>query len=299
MNILNILSSSAGIWLDETFRAFDHAILQAFRDLHESAGVFFDPFFKFITYLGDEGIAIIIFALMLVCFNKTRRAGVSAGVAILIGIIITNLILKNVVDRARPYNSSDEYYRWFVEVFNSGLSDKSFPSGHATAAFALVTALFLVGDKRYSWLGFIFGSLMCISRIYLVVHYPTDVIAGALVGIISGIGGYFITSAIYKKINKHDNRFTNVFLTYDAFSVINSIKAKYNKKKQVAVAPPILGCDCGSDDNLSGETDANEESANELNNSLDLVNDVNVESSVKSDANQAVDVLNNKEDKKK
>ena len=230
MEISFLLSSIAGTWLDETFRAFDHSILQFFRELHLSAGAFFDPFFKFITFLGEAGIPLIIFAVILLSFRKTRRAGLAGLVAILIGAIITNLILKNVIDRARPYDSSDIYYQWFVEVFNSGLSDKSFPSGHATATFALVTALFLACDKRYSWLGFVFGILMAISRIYLVVHYPTDVIAGAIVGITAGICGYYSVSAIYKQIQKHDNKFTNGFLNLDIISLFNHIKSKCMKK---------------------------------------------------------------------
>lgn len=240
MEISFLLSSVAGTWLDETFRAFDHAILQFFRDLHESAGGFFDPFFKFITLLGDEGIALIIFAVVLLFFKKTRRAGLSAVIAIIIGAIITNLILKNVIDRLRPYDSSEQYYQWFVEVFNSGLSDKSFPSGHATATFALVTALFLAGDRRYSWLGFIFGILMAISRVYLVVHYPTDVIAGMIVGIISGICGYYSVSAIYKQVEKHDNKFTNNLLTLDIISLFRYIKLKCVKRNVTVDDVPCI-----------------------------------------------------------
>ena len=75
-------------------------------------------------------------------------------------------------------------------------SDKSFPSGHTTAAFSAMTAVFLVGNKRISWLAFLFGILMGISRIYLGVHYPSDVLGGILVGLIAGSVAVFIISRL-------------------------------------------------------------------------------------------------------
>ncbi len=243
MNFTMLISSTAGVWLDETFRAFDYAILEFFRSWHVRAGGFFDPFFKFITFFGEAGIPLIIFSMILLCFKKSRFSGLSAIVAIFIGAVITNLILKNLIDRSRPYDSSDVYMQWFVEVFNSGLSDKSFPSGHVTATFAMVTALFLAGDKRYSWLGFIFGLLMAMSRVYLVVHYPTDVIAGMIVGAIAGICGYFIVSAVYKQINKRENKFTYAFLNTDAITLFNHVRKKISKKSSVE-DETILNIDC-------------------------------------------------------
>ncbi len=68
-------------------------------------------------------------------------------------------------------------------------SDKSFPSGHTTAAFASMTAVFLVGDKRWSWTAYIFAFTMGIARIYLCVHFPSDVLGGMIVGVIGGITG--------------------------------------------------------------------------------------------------------------
>ena len=75
-------------------------------------------------------------------------------------------------------------------------SDKSFPSGHTTAAFATMVPVFLVGNKKVSWTALIFAFLMGVSRIYLVVHYPSDVLGGLIVGTIAGILGTLLSQKL-------------------------------------------------------------------------------------------------------
>ena len=72
----------------------------------------------------------------------------------------------------------------------------SFPSGHTTAAFSTMTALFLMGNKKYSWTAFIFAFLMGLARIYLVVHYPSDVLGGIIVGVVAGCLGALIAAKL-------------------------------------------------------------------------------------------------------
>lgn len=216
--MLNLLSSFAG-WLDTTFYTFDNTLLTAFRELHLSAGGFFDSFFRAISFLGNSGWAMIVVAVILLLFCRTRKAGLTAGVALIIGMIITNLLLKNLVMRTRPYDADPTYFIWFSEVFGERLSDNSFPSGHTTATFALVTALFLSFDKRYSWTGYLFGILMGISRIYLCVHYPTDVIVGAVVGITAGIISYYIVKWLYNVICSYNNAFTRFWRNEDLLTL--------------------------------------------------------------------------------
>ena len=73
------------------------------------------------------------------------------------------------------------------------------PSGHTTAAFATMTAVFMVGDKRVSWTAYIFAILMGLARIYLVVHFPSDVVAGIIVGIIAGVLGTILSRKLPEK----------------------------------------------------------------------------------------------------
>ena len=98
--------------------------------------------------------------------------------------------MKILIARSRPYaDESSIFYQLWLLVGQNVESDKSFPSGHTTAAFASMTAVFLVGDKRWSWTAYIFAFTMGIARIYLCVHFPSDVLGGMIVGVIGGIAG--------------------------------------------------------------------------------------------------------------
>ena len=195
--------NTAAIWINNTFASFDQNMVVLVHRLHEMAGGFFTPFFEFISELGHGGIPLIILAIILMLFRKTRRYGTAMLIGLTIGALITNCCLKILIARARPYTdetkaffSTDLYQRLWLMVGQNVESDKSFPSGHTTAAFAAMTALFLVGNKIISWTAFIFAFLMAVARIYLVVHYASDVLAGMIVGVLAGIIAYFISDKI-------------------------------------------------------------------------------------------------------
>ena len=86
----------------------------------------------------------------------------------------------------------DEYYNWWKYVGSLHYKEFSFPSGHTTATMAVMMCIFLTCNKKYSWLVFIFVALMGLSRNYFMVHYPTDVLGGIMVGGISGLISYLI-----------------------------------------------------------------------------------------------------------
>ena len=195
--------NAAAIWLNNTFAAFDAWMAVIVHRLYDLAGGFFTPFFEFISELGHGGIPLIILALILMLFRKTRRYGTAMLLSLGIGALITNCCLKILIARPRPYSEetraffdSDVYQRLWLLVGQNVESDKSFPSGHTTAAFAAMTAVFMVGNKKYSWLAFLFAILMAIARIYLVVHFASDVLGGILVGILGGILGTLLSRRI-------------------------------------------------------------------------------------------------------
>lgn len=117
--------------------------------LHSTNGRF-TPILKFITSLGNVGIAFIITALIMLLFLRTRKVGMLLLVSMLLGIILTNLILKNVIARPRPYlNQLSDFYIWWNEAGALLETGYSFPSGHTTAAMAFGFTLFLCFKKKY------------------------------------------------------------------------------------------------------------------------------------------------------
>ena len=143
------------------------------------------------TTLGDVGICWIVLSIVLMVFKPTRKAGFVALLSIGIGALITNVALKNLVARPRPYT----YTEW--ELLIERQSDWSFPSGHSTAAFAFATGLTLI--KKKAWWVYIPAGLMALSRLYLFVHFPSDVLAGCAIGVLAGFASRFITDTVIKK----------------------------------------------------------------------------------------------------
>lgn len=196
------------------FDSFDMSVFTFFGEhIHSD---FMNIVAENITFFGGEEFVIpmAVVGFILSLFKKTRKFGLSVLFAVLVGTLLTNLVMKNVFDRPRPFNYFTDnplYMEWFDKVWpeskRAGLpTSGSFPSGHTTAAFELGIAMFLVLKKKYSWVFPVFSALIGLSRIYLMVHYATDVIGGVLVGTFAGVMGYLIMKAIMEKtkINEFD-----------------------------------------------------------------------------------------------
>lgn len=153
-----------------------------------------DKILAFITSLGNAGIIWIVLAVVLLILPKTRKTGIIVAAALLMDLILCNLILKNLVARVRPYDVNTA-----IAILIKKPLDFSFPSGHTAASFAAMTALFLAKMKKAWIAALVLAVLIAFSRLYFYVHYPTDVLGGAVVGILSGIIGY----TIVEKIDKH------------------------------------------------------------------------------------------------
>lgn len=164
---------------------------------------FTDPIVKFITHLGDHGYLWIALLLVLLCIPKTRKAAFLGAATLLMTYIITNLCLKPLIARTRPYEVIEGLTR-IIEA----QSDRSFPSGHTANSMAVGVILWeisqkwenLVDKKLYfpkaaGWFVLILSVLIGLSRLYVGVHYPTDVLAGAVIAVLDAA----IVFGVYKK----------------------------------------------------------------------------------------------------
>lgn len=197
--------TASALWINQTFAAFDTGITTAVHKLYDLAGGFFTPFFELVSLFGKAGIFLILLSLALLIYKPTRRFGTAMLLGVTIGSIFTNLCLKVFIARPRPYaDESSLFHQLWLLVGQNIESDKSFPSGHTTAAFATMTPAFILGKPRVKWAAVIFAVLMGIARIYLVVHYPSDVLAGMIVGIFAGCIAVLIAQKLPRKWYRWD-----------------------------------------------------------------------------------------------
>jgi len=143
---------------------------------------FLDPIMKAITMLGDKGMIWILITLALLIVRRTRRLGVICAASMVIGLLVTNLIIKNWAARIRPYELIPG-----LQCIVPLAKDYSFPSGHATNSLACAWVLFRKTPKKYGIPALILAILISLSRLYVGIHYPTDVLGGVVIGICSAV----------------------------------------------------------------------------------------------------------------
>ena len=156
---------------------------------------FLDFIMPIITVLGDAGIFWMICAAVLFLTKKYRKVGLGMAFAMMMGLLVCNIILKPTVARPRPYDFQWEVFGKQIQLLIETQHDFSFPSGHTIASFEACTVLML-GDKKLGIPATILAILIAFSRMYLYVHYPTDVIASVILGTIFGIIGYYAAQKI-------------------------------------------------------------------------------------------------------
>lgn len=171
---------------------FDASIL-LWIQAHIRGGIL-DPIMIFITHLGDAGILWIAVTLILLIRQRTRRVGVTSAISMLIGLIVANLILKNWIARIRPYVLIEG-----LQLMIERQPDFSFPSGHATNSLACAWVMFRGMKRRYGVPALILALVICFSRLYVGVHYPTDVLAGICIGIAAAEAARVIVRALRRR----------------------------------------------------------------------------------------------------
>lgn len=185
------------------FDSFDMSVFTFFGEQIQSVAM--NIVAEFITFFGGSSFVIpmAVAGAIMIPFKKTRKFGMAVLFAVLVGTLLTNLVMKPLFARPRPYiyyADNPVFMSWHEFAGGHLESEKSFPSGHTTAAFELGVAIFLVmKNKKIAWIFPVFSVLVGLSRIYLMVHYVTDVIGGVFVGVFAGIMGYLIMKAIIEK----------------------------------------------------------------------------------------------------
>ena len=176
--------------------SFDLPILDWIQETMQCT--FLDKTMPIVTLFGDGGVFWIGIAVLLLFFAKYRKTGFSMGMALVLGLVVCNITLKPLVARIRPYDFQLQEFGKEISLLISAQHDFSFPSGHTIASFEACTVL-LLHDKRMGIPATVLAILIAFSRLYLYVHYPTDVLVSLVLGIAFGLLGSFLVNLIYKK----------------------------------------------------------------------------------------------------
>ncbi len=160
-----------------------------------------NDFWEFITHFGDGGIFWIVLTLALMIPKRTRKAGIVAACSLLLGFLITNVTLKPLVDRVRPYNYSD-----VIIPLGRIPVESSFPSGHTCASFACALIYVRMLPKKCGISLLVLAVLISLSRLYLCVHFPTDVLGGFLVALFSSMLVYGCYQQMEQRKKKEGGR---------------------------------------------------------------------------------------------
>ena len=164
-------------------------ILYAINNLHNPI---LDKIMIGITMLGDAGIFWIILAIGLIFTKKTRKCGILMLLSMIMGLILGNGILKNIIARSRPC--------WIdpsIRLLISNPEDFSFPSGHTLASFEAAIMIFL-HNKKWGTVALVIATLISFSRLYLFVHFPTDILGGILLAATISTSLYYLWNKLEK-----------------------------------------------------------------------------------------------------
>ncbi len=174
-------------------------LLYWFQSLHNPI---LDKIVVVITSLGNAGIFWILLTLVMLIVCKDKKVAWTSALALLFSLLVINIFLKNTVMRARPCWIDDT-----IPLLVKNPKDYSFPSGHSSASFA--SAVSIVQYAKYRKQGIaavILAALIAVSRMYVFVHFPTDVFVGTILGIIEAILAGIIIRFIYRKIEEKKTR---------------------------------------------------------------------------------------------
>lgn len=173
--------------------AFDAGILEFFQKIHNPV---LTEIYEFFTFIGEAGFVWILAGIVLLIKSRHRKYGCILLLSLLMCLIFGNGLLKNLIARPRPCWRHPE-----VEMLIRIPRDYSFPSGHTFSSFAGAVSVYY-WKPRYGYIAFGLAVLIATSRMYFYVHYPTDIIAGMLMGTVMALFSIFIIQRTEEKRRK-------------------------------------------------------------------------------------------------
>ncbi len=180
INFILSLDASILLWIQDNLRA-----------------EWLTPFVLFYTKAGGLGLIWILTSLIFLCFKKTRWVGAAGLLALCFSLAVNNMCLKRMFARIRPYEVIEG-----LQLIGKKASDFSFPSGHSGSSFAAATAMFWTIKKgNIRWILILGAVLMAFTRLYIGIHYPTDIIGGIITGTLCGYAAYRIVDFVHAKWN--------------------------------------------------------------------------------------------------
>ena len=205
---------------------FDMKVYQFAEQLR---GPVFDKIMVFFTHMGDGGYFWIALSIVLLLFKKTRKYGLAMAGALAVASLLNSIVLKSLFDRPRPYVMDIANWQrvatdgWMYEMPFESLKEKSvsFPSGHTASSFAAAIGVFYI-DKKKGIIPLIVAALIGFSRIYIHVHYPSDVVGGVITGVVFGLLACVVIFKVFGGLLDKLNEKTN----YKLFPVEGEKPAK-------------------------------------------------------------------------
>lgn len=169
--------------------SFEFAFLDWLQTLHtpvmDAVSIFFDT-------AGAHGEIWILLAAVLLCFRRSRKAGAAMAVALILYLLVGNMMLKPFFARLRPCDLRT------VEMLVPRPHGYSFPSGHTASAFAAASALWAI-DRRKGVPALGLAAFIGFTRLYLYVHFPTDVLGGVALGCVLGAAAVWLVKRLSQR----------------------------------------------------------------------------------------------------
>lgn len=152
---------------------------------------------RLITTLGNDGIFWIVITVLMLVFKKTRKAGIQCAISMLLAMLVVNVTIKPLAARIRPYDLVEG-----INILVARPHDFSFPSGHASNSLSCAWVMLRTLPKKFGVPAFVLAALIALSRLYVGVHFPSDVLVGAAIGIALAELAMWIFRKIAKAVAK-------------------------------------------------------------------------------------------------